>query len=145
MNLDHATSPLDDGRDVVVFPRGSSWGFRLPDQHTITVQPEGRFVYLATPDHGGGFDLDRVEEDAGEVRVFLGAETSHAHAIGVGSVPPLRAYAFPRVQQELDQLKAELVTIGGSEKDADAWAQGASYGSHTEALREKIRQLRPSR
>lgn len=142
MNLDHATSPLADGRDVVVYPRGASWGFRLPQRHTISVRQDDCLVYLATPDHGSAFRLDRVEEAVGEVRVILGEPTADAHAVGSGSVPPLRAYSFPEIHHELDQLKAELADRGGSRQDASAWAQGAGHGSHTEALRQKIRELR---
>lgn len=142
MNLEHATSPLDDDRDVVIFPRGADWGFRLPEQHTISISEERNVVYLAIPDHGSGYGLERTEETDGEVRVYLGFPTSDAHAIGTGHVPPLRAYSFPQIQDELERLKRDLVNLGGSLREADAWAQGASYDSHTERLRARIRTLR---
>jgi hypothetical protein len=65
MSLEHATSPLDDGRDVVVYPHGANWGFRLPQQHTITANEDHNLVYLAVPDHGSGYRLDRIEETEG--------------------------------------------------------------------------------
>jgi hypothetical protein len=140
--LEHATSPLEDGRDIVVFPAGATWGFRLPAQHTITVNEDLGLVYLATPDHGSGYRVERVEESEGEVRVRIGAPTDDAHAVGTGRVPALRAYSFPQIQDELARLKTELVNSGGSEQEANAWAQGASYDSHTQRMRARIRELR---
>jgi hypothetical protein len=140
--FEHAMSPLDDGRDIVIYPRGAGWGFRLPAQHTVTVNPDRNLVYLATPDHGSGYGLARVEETEGEVRVHLGVATSDAHAVGTGRVPALRAYSFPLIQHELERLKNELVNLGAPEQESNAWAQGASYDSHTARLRERIRELR---
>jgi hypothetical protein len=140
--LEHASSPLDDGRDVVVYPTGAGWGFRLPTQHTITVNKGRGTVYLATPDHGSGYGLEQIEEREGEVRVRVGAPSDDAHAVGIGSVPALRAYSFPQIQDELERLKTELVNLGGSEQEANAWAQGATYDSHTARLRARIRELR---
>jgi hypothetical protein len=142
VRLEHATSPLADGRDVVVYPARGSWGFRLPAQHTITVNDDLGLVYLATPDHGSGYRLELLEETDGEVRVRVGAATDDAHAVGTGRVPALRAYSFPRIQDELSRLKTELVHLGGRAQEADAWAQGASYDSHTTWLRGRIRSLR---
>lgn len=142
MLLEHALSPLDDGRDIVIYPQGAGWGFRLPAQHTVTVHLDRNLVYLATPDHGSGYALARIEETEGEVRVHLGVATSDAHAVGSGQVPALRGYSFPLIQHELERLKNELVSLGASEQEANAWAQGASYDSHTTWLRERIRQLR---
>lgn len=142
MVFEHARSPLDDGRDIVIYPHGAGWGFRLPAQHTVTVNPDQNLAYLAIPDHGSGFSLAGVEETEGELRIHLGVATSDAHAIGTGRVPSLRAYSFPQIQHELERLKTELVSLGGSEQEANAWAQGASYDSHTERLRERIRELR---
>lgn len=141
MALEGTTSPLDDGRDVVIFPRGAGWGFVLPEQHTVTVNQEVRTVYLAIPDHGSGFALDRVEETPGEVRVFVGAPNADAHAVGTGQVPPLREYRFPNIEEELQRLKTTLVNSGGRAQEAEAWAQGASYDAHTERLRARIREL----
>jgi hypothetical protein len=141
MPLEHATSPLPDGRDVVVYPRGASFGFVLPEQHTITVNEEQGTVYLAVPDHGSDFALKQIEEAAGEVRVFVGAPAGGAHAVGTGQVPPLRAYSFPQIQDELQRLKTRLVNSGGRAQEAEAWAQGASHDSHTERLRARIREL----
>jgi hypothetical protein len=115
----------------------------LPTQHTVTVDPDENLVYLATPDHGSGYSLVRVDETEGEVKVHLGVATSDAHAVGTGRVPALRAYSFPQIQHELERLKIELVNLGGSEQEANAWAQGASYDSHTARLRARIRELRP--
>lgn len=140
--LDHVTSPLGDGREIVLYPPGASWGFRLPAQHTVSVSLDQNLVYLATPDHGSGYVLTRFEESDDELRIHLGAATNDAHAIGTGRVPALRAYSFPRIQDELARLKTELVSVGGSEQEANAWAQGASYDSHTARLRERIRELR---
>jgi hypothetical protein len=142
MLLEHATSPLDDGRDIVIYPRGAGWGFRLPGQHTVTVNLDQNLVYLATPDHGSGYGLAKVDESEGEIRIHLGVATSDAHAVGTGHVPALRAYSFPQIQHELERLKTELVNLGGSEQEVNAWAQGASYDSHTAGLRERIRELR---
>lgn len=142
MRLEHATSPLEDGRDVVVYPTRGGWGFRLPAQHTITVNEELGLVYLATPDHGSGYRLEHLEESVGEIRVRVGDPTDDAHAVGGGRVPALRAYAFPRIQDELSRLKSDLVHLGGREQEANAWAQGASYDSHTTWLRARIRELR---
>jgi hypothetical protein len=139
--LEHATSPLPDGRDVVIYPRGASWGFVLPRQHTITINEGMGTVYLAIPDHGSGFGLERVEEQSGEVRVFLGPATADAHAVGTGRVPQLRSYSFPRIQDELQRLKTGLVDCGGQEQEAEAWAQGSSHESHTAHLRRRIREL----
>ena len=66
MELEHATSPLDDGRDVVIYPTGVGWGFRLPPQHTVTINEALGIVHLATPDHGSGYRLERLEEKEGE-------------------------------------------------------------------------------
>jgi hypothetical protein len=142
MSLERATSPLDDGRDVVIYPRGGDWGFQLPEQHTVTINEEQNLVYLAIPDHGSGYRLERIEETPGELRVYLGLPTDDAHAIGTGRVPALRAYSFPQIQHELERLKTDLVNLGGSRQEAEAWAQGASYDSHTERLRARIRELR---
>ena len=76
------------------------------------------------------------------VRIYTGAATDDAHAVGVGRVPDLRAYAFPQIQHELERLTTDHVNLGGSEQEANAWAQGASYDSHTERLRARIRDLR---
>ena len=84
MSLEHATSPLPDGRDIVVYPRDAAFGFVLPDQHTISVNEEQRTVYLAIPDHGSDFVLERIEEAPGELRVFVGAPAGGAHAVGTG-------------------------------------------------------------
>lgn len=135
-------SPLDDGRDIVIYPRDASWGFRLPAQHTVTVNHDQSLVYLATPDHGSGYGLVRVEESEDEVRIHVEVATNDAHAVGIGQVPTLRAYSFPQIQHELERLKTELVNFGGTEQEANAWAQGASYDSHTARLRERIRELR---
>jgi hypothetical protein len=91
MKLEHATSPLDDGRDIVIYPAGVGWGFRLPPQHTATINEPLRLVYLATPDHGSGYRLERLEESDSELRIHIGAATDDAHAVGVGRVPDLRA------------------------------------------------------
>lgn len=141
MTLEHASSPLPDGRDVVIYPRGAGWGFRLPEQHTITLDKDEHRVYLAIPDHGSGFALERIEEAPGELRVHLGFPTTDAHAVGTGRVPPLRAYSFPRIQDELERLKRDLLKQGGKEQEANAWAQGASHDSHTQSLRAKVREL----
>lgn len=140
MSLELAQNPLPNGRDIVVFPRGAGWGF-VPDQHTIMIIEEQRTVYLAIPDHGSGFVLDRVEEVPGELRVHVGDPTGDAHAVGAGRVPPLRAYRFPQIQEELQRLKTVIVNSGGRPQEADAWAQGASHDSHTAQLRARIRQL----
>jgi hypothetical protein len=132
---------LPDGRDVVIYPRGASFGFLLPSQHTVTVNEDDRTVYLSVPDHGSGFVLERVEEAPGEVRIHVGAPSGGAHAIGTGQVPPIRAYSFPRIEDELRRLKTALLNSGGREQEADAWAQGASHDSHTTQLRARIRQL----
>jgi hypothetical protein len=141
MPLEHATSPLPDGRDVIVFPRGASFGFVLPEQHTITVNDDPHTVYLAIPDSGSDFVLERIEEAPGELRVFLGAPAGGAHAVGTGQVPVLRSYSFPQIQDELQRLKTHLVSAGGGAQEAEAWAQGASHDSHTERLRARIREL----
>lgn len=47
MPLEHATSPLPDGRDVVIYPRGASFGFVLPAQHTVSVNEADQTVYLS--------------------------------------------------------------------------------------------------
>jgi hypothetical protein len=141
MLLEHATSPFPDGRDVVVYPRGSGFGFVLPDQHTITVNEDQRTVHLAIPDHGSAFVLERVEDAADELRVFVGAPAGGAHAIGTGHVPPFRSYSFPQIQDELQRLKTRLTNAGGNPQEAEAWAQGASHDSHTERLRARIREL----
>jgi hypothetical protein len=140
--LEHVRSPLDDGRDLVIYPRGATWGFRLPTQHTVSVNSDQDLVYLATFDHGSGYALAGIEESEGEVRIHLGVATSDVDAIGTGRVPALRAYSFPQIQDELERLKTDLVQLGGSEQEVNAWAQGASYGSHTARLRERIRALR---
>jgi hypothetical protein len=132
---------LSDGRDVVIYPRGASFGFLLPEQHTVTVNEGTRTVYLSVPSYGSSFVLERVEEVAGEVRIHIGAPAGDAHATGVGQVPALRAYPFPQIQDELQRLKTLLVNSGGREQEAEAWAQGASYDSHTAALRARIREL----
>src|SRR4051812_41149513 len=109
MALEHATSPLSDGRDVVIYPRGASFGFLLPAQHTITVNEDQQTVYLAIPDHGSDFVLERIEEAPGELRIHVGQPAGGAHAIGTGQVPPFRAYSFPRIEDELQRLKTLLV------------------------------------
>lgn len=128
-------SPLDDGRDIVIYPRGASWGFRLPARHTVTVNPDQNLVYLATPDHGSGYGLARVEELEGEVRTYLEVATSDAHAVGTGHVPTLRSYSFPQIQHELERLKTELVNLGGSEQEANAWAHGVMLAREVDAIR----------
>jgi hypothetical protein len=65
MQLEHAISPLPDGRDAVIYTRGAGRGFVLPEQHTISVTEEARTVYMATSDHGSGFVFERLEEGAG--------------------------------------------------------------------------------
>lgn len=70
MALEHATSPLPDGSDVVVYPPGTGFGFVLPAQHTITVNRETRTVYLSVPDHRSGFVLERIEDAPGELGVY---------------------------------------------------------------------------
>lgn len=144
MPITHATSPLADGRDVVIYPAGKGWGFRLPEQHTININEDASTVYLATPDHGSGFRLARLEDAEGELRVHLGHPTNDAHAVGTGQVPALRAYSFPQIQDELARLKTALTNAGGRAQEADAWAQGASYDSHSARLRAQIRELRRS-
>jgi hypothetical protein len=126
----------------VIYPAAVGWGFRLPPQHTLTVNQALGLAYLATPGYGSGYRLDRFEETEGEVRIHIGAATNDAHAIGVGRVPDLRAYPFPRIQDELQRLTTELVNLGGSQQEASAWAQGTSYDSHTAWLRARIRELR---
>jgi len=142
MRIAHATSPLADGRDVVIYPAGAGWGFLLPQQHAISIDEDALTVYLAIPDHGSGFHLARLENAEGELRVHLGPPNSNAHAVATGRVPALRAYSFPRIQDELARLKAALVDAGGTAQEADAWAQGASHDSHTARLRARIRDLR---
>jgi hypothetical protein len=139
--LEHATSPLPDGRDVVVYPRGANFGFVLPKQHTVSVNAERQTVYLSIPDHGSGFVLERLEEVPGELRIYVGAANNEAHAVGTGNVPPIRAYEFPQIQDELQRLKTALIGGGGNAQEVDAWASGASHDSHTAHLRARIRQL----
>lgn len=141
MPLEHAISPLPDGRDIVIYPRAAGWGFVLPAQHTVSVNEQEQTVYLAIPDHGSGFALERLEEAEGELRIHTGAPTGDAHAIGAGQVPPLRAYTPPQIQDELQRLKTALVNSGGTAQEAGAWAKGASYDSHTARLRARIREL----
>lgn len=130
MELEHATSPIDDGRDVVIYPAGVGWGFRLPPQHTVTVNQALGPVYLAMPGYGSGYGLDRLEETEGEVRIHIGAATDDAHAIGVGRVPDLPAYSLPRIQDELQRLTTELVNLGGSSRSKCVGAGGELRLTH---------------
>ena len=141
MPLERATSPLPDGRDIVVYPRGANFGFVLPAQHTVTVNEERDTVYLSVPDHGSAFRLERIEEVAGELRLYVGTPTGDGHAVGSGQVPQVRSYAFPPIQDELARLKTTLLNSGGDGQEAEAWAQGASHDSHTARLRARIREL----
>jgi hypothetical protein len=139
VRLDQATSPLGDGRDIVVYPRGASWGFRVPDEHTITVRKELGAVYLARPGHGSAYRLDRVDEVDGEVRVFLGFRMEEAQTVASGlGTPGLRPYVFPVIHDELERLDADIAELGGEENETGE----GGYGSRTEALRATVRGLR---
>ncbi|HEX4518922.1 MAG TPA: hypothetical protein VH063_05005 [Gaiellaceae bacterium] len=140
VKLDRATSPLADGRDVVVYPRGASWGFRLPEEHTITVRKELGSVSLARPGHGSGYRLDRVEELEGEVRVFLGFPLDEARTVGSGlGAAGVRPYSLTVIHDELERLEADLAELGGEASEEE---QGGGYGPRTEALRAAVRGLR---
>jgi hypothetical protein len=76
---------LPDGRDVVIYPRGASFGFLLPSQHTVTVDENDRTVYLSVPDHGSAFVPERIDEAPGEVRIYVGVPSggrSRSNAVG---------------------------------------------------------------
>ena len=137
MNLRGSTSPLADGRDIVVYPRGASWGFRLPDEHTITVDKTLGSVQFAGANRRSGYRLDRIVEADGEVRVYLGFPLGGTPGRAATDGPP---YAFPVIHDELELLEADLDAFAGDPSEASA--PGGGYGARTEQLRARIRELR---
>jgi len=130
---------LVEGKETVVQPRGETWAFSVPEGHRIHVSDE--FVSLSLSNEGTTYDLSDWIEDDEEVRVVLGREAT-SFAIGdPPEVPPVRGYPIPSLDEELKRLSARLVRLGESEQRAQAWAQGASYDSHTRDLRRRIREL----
>jgi hypothetical protein len=122
-------------KEIVIYKE--SWGFRLPDQHVVLVNEVDRLVELATPERGATYHLKRVEETDAEYRVYVGEPYGVGHAIGLTGPPE---YPFPTISEELDRLRAAWLAAGLRETDFNAWAQGASYRSHTEYLRARIRE-----
>ena len=129
MNLRGSTSPLADGRDVVVYPRGASWGFRLPNEHTITVDKTLGSVQLAAPSRRSGYRLDRIVEADGEVRVYLGFPLGGTPGAAAAGEPP---YAFPVIHDELELLEADLDAFAGDASDESAPSGG--YGAQTSSF-----------
>jgi hypothetical protein len=124
----------DTDKEIVVFRGG--WGFRLPEQHSIRVNEVDRLVDVSMPQRGGTYALDRVEETSDEYRVFVasgGPFSGHA----VGDLPA--EYPFPTIDEEIERLRISWINAGLSETDFNAWAQGASWDSHTSAIRSRLR------
>ena len=126
-------------KEIVVYRGG--WGFRLPAQHTIRLNQEGELVAVSMPQRGGTYPLERVEETEDEFQVYVGpGGPSSGHALG--DLPT--EYPFPTIDEEIERLRLAWIGAGLRETDFNAWAQGASWDSHTTAIRARLRAARPS-
>lgn len=126
-------------KEIVVYrERSKLFGFRLPDQHRLHVNEEENAISLSTPQRGGTYVLTRSEETDAELRYYVGAGPSIAHALGDLAAE----YPFPEIQHELQRLKTDIEAAGGNPAIVDAWAQGASHDSHTSRLRAELGKLR---
>jgi hypothetical protein len=130
---------LEIAKQVVIYRRGHNFGFHLPEQHFVKLSVEKRYVYLGIPDRGGFYDLDRIEdtdEIADEFRIHVGAMREP----GVGQPPE---YPFPEFRTEMLRLSTLWRDAGLRETDFHAWAQGASWDSHTYSIRKQLRAAGP--
>lgn len=121
-------------KEIVVYRGG--WGFRLPAQHTVQLNEIDGLVEVSMPQCGGAYTLERVEETDEEYRVHVAAGGPHSgHALGDLPVE----YPFPAIEEEIERLRRAWISAGLRETDFDAWAQGASWDSHTSAIRSRLR------
>lgn len=127
------------GKETVVQKRVANWAFHLPAQHTIEVDHDNNTVTLAQPDSGSTYELAGIEETEHEVVVKLGAEKT-GHATGVGPRVPRPGYRLPEVQDEFERLRDRWRNAGLPEQQFNAWAQGASWGSHLQEIRQALRE-----
>lgn len=130
-------------KEIVVYRGG--WGFRLPRSHRLHLRED--MVSIGIPDGGGTYVLEKVEETDDELRVHVGAELARS-STGVGEVmQPIRPYAFPTLDVEIERLKADWLDAGGDESEFRAWAKSGdgtdeSYDDYTSRKREELRTLR---
>lgn len=126
---DHGYGPPATQKEVVIYKGG--WGFRLPDQHRALLNRDGSTVSVSTPDRGGIYYVDRVDETEDEFRIHVGDQYS-GH--GLSNLPT--RYPFPSIDDELSRLTSDYnARRAAATPDAPVgWAQGASYDSHTNWL-----------
>jgi hypothetical protein len=137
-------------KQVVIYRGG--WGFILPDQDVAKVSEDGQSIQLSTPDRGGTYTLERVDDsDPDELRIFVapgGPSSGHS----LRELP--KEYPFPTINIELHRLRARWEAAGGSRGDdpgdrngqlerqrLEASALGDSWDSRTERMRKMIREL----
>lgn len=131
-------------REVVVRPRGANWSFHLPEQHTVEVTEDRRYVNLSMPGRSTLFLIERIDEsDPEEVVIYLGEGRAWS---GPGSwlsegVPRADGYPLPQIQDEFDRLKARWRAAGLDEQRFIAYAQGASHEDHLRMLRRTLRSV----
>ena len=121
-------------KEIVVYRGG--WGFRLPAQHRIAINEQDRVADLHQPDRGGAYELERIEETDDELRIYVG----DPYGISVAVRPAEPGYPFPTIHEEMERLRAAWNNAGLPRQEFDAWAQGASYDSHTTRLRARLRE-----
>lgn len=142
---ERAEQMLVPGKESVVRRQGSTWGFTLPEQHTIEVDESNGNVAISTPGEGSDFRLDRIEETDDEVIVYLGDELGrHGPAAVVGEgepLPPARGYPFPEIQDEIQRLRSRWIQAGGAGADFDAWAQGDDWETYLRRMRRELREV----
>jgi hypothetical protein len=127
------TEPRTAG-EIVIYRGG--WGFRLPAQHRVSIDEEKQLVQLSQPDRGGIYELQQVDETASEFRIQVGDPYGISHATGTTEPP---GYPFPTIDDELARLRAAWKSAGLPEHEFEAWAQGATYDSHTTHIRARLR------
>jgi len=141
---------VSSAKQKVIYRGG--WGFILPDTDRVDISDDGRSVSLSTPDRGGTYELERVDDsDPDELRIYVapGAPSS-GHALR--DLP--QEYPFPAINVELDRLRARWEAAGGprgndpGDRDAqlkwqafEASAPGDSFDSRTARMRAMIREL----
>ncbi len=142
--------PLETPKEIVIYRGG--WGFRLPDQHAVSINAEDAHVDLHMPQAGGVYELERVEETDDELRVYVrpgGPLVSTAMGTTIET-----GYPFPTIDEELERLRARWENAAGPRlEDPDrerralrqrfeASAQGDDFDRRTERMRAMIRELR---
>lgn len=132
------------GREVVIRPPGADWSFHLPEQHTVEVTEDRRYVNLSMPGRSTLFLVARIDEsDPEEIVICLGEGRAW---LGPGSwlsegVPRGEGYPLPQIQDEFDRLKARWLAAGLDEQRFIAYARGDSHEDHLRMLRRTLRSV----